>query len=316
VVGSSVVTRTTRFNVFDRERWSVLRAATPLTISEADLGRLRATNEVVALDEVTEVYLPLSRLLRLHAEAAAGLRQASATFLDQPSTSVPYVIGIAGSVAVGKSTTARVLQALVAQWPVEPRVELVTTDGFLYPTSVLQRRGLMERKGFPESYDRRRLLEFLTALKSGVPEVAAPVYSHLDYDIVPGESQVIRRADVVIVEGINVLQTGDARDGFQTVVSDFFDFSIYVDAPEEYIEQWYVERFLALQATAFADSRSYFHRFASLDRPTATSTAAGIWGPINGPNLRENILPTRERADLILEKGRDHRVRTVQLRES
>ena len=302
---------------FDRAAWSALRAATPLPLTDAELVRLRGLGERIDLAEVEEVYLPLSRLLNLHVAASAELHTATARFLGETAARVPFVLGIAGSVAVGKSTTARVLRELLARWPDHPRVELVTTDGFLLPNDELDRRGLLTRKGFPESYDQRALLRFLTAVKSGVEEVVAPVYSHLVYDVVPGDGVVVRRPDVLIVEGLNVLQPGRARpDGRpRMAVSDFFDFSVYVDAAGEHVEQWYVERFLALRETAFADPTSYFHRFAALNDDEARSTAISIWRDVNEVNLVENILPTRGRATLVLQKGPDHAVRRVRLRK-
>jgi type I pantothenate kinase len=302
---------------FTRDEWARLRAATPLTLTEADLEQLRGINERIALDEVADIYLALSRLLNLYVAASQNLHRVSDTFLGSPAAKVPYVIAVAGSVAVGKSTTARILQALLARWPDHPQVDLVTTDGFLFPNRVLEERGLMERKGFPESYDLRRLVRFLADVKSGRPEVSAPVYSHLTYDIVPGEEQVVRQPDIVIVEGLTVLQTSDGRGGHppQLFVSDFFDFSLYVDADEADIEQWYLERFLTLRDTAFADERSFFHHFAALSESEAIQVARGIWRSINGVNLHENILPTRERARLILEKAPDHSVRAVRLRK-
>jgi type I pantothenate kinase len=302
---------------FTREEWARLRAATPLTLTEDDLDHLRGINERIDLDEVVDIYLPLSRLLNLYVAASQNLHRVSDTFLGSPAAKVPYVIAIAGSVAVGKSTTARILKALLARWPDHPQVDLVTTDGFLFPNRVLEERGLMERKGFPESYDLRRLVRFLADVKSGQPEVHAPVYSHLTYDIVPDEEQVVRQPDIVIIEGLTVLQTVDGRGGRppQLFVSDFFDFSIYVDALESDIEQWYLDRFLTLRETAFTDERSFFHHFAALSENEAIGVAREIWRSINGLNLHENILPTRERAQLIMEKAPDHSVRTVRLRK-
>jgi type I pantothenate kinase len=302
---------------FTREEWARLRAATPLTLTEDDLERLRGINERIDLDEVADIYLPLSRLLNLYVAASQNLHRVSDTFLGSPAAKVPYVIAIAGSVAVGKSTTARILQALLARWPDHPQVDLVTTDGFLFPNRVLEERALMERKGFPESYDLRRLVRFLADVKSGQSEVRAPVYSHLTYDIVPDEEQVVRQPDIVIIEGLTVLQTGDGRGGRPPLlfVSDFFDFSIYVDAVESDIEQWYLDRFLTLRKTAFTDERSFFHHFAALGEDEAVGVARHIWRSINGLNLHENILPTRERAQLILEKASDHSIRAVRLRK-
>jgi type I pantothenate kinase len=305
-----------RFLEFSRADWAALRASTPLPLTEPQLRGLVSVNERMSLDEVADVYLPLSRLLNLYVAATQNLHQATATFLESSTPRVPFVIGMAGSVAVGKSTASRVLQALLSRWPNHPQVDLVTTDGFLLPKRVLEARGLMDRKGFPESYDQRRLVRFMADVKSGAPEVAAPVYSHLAYDIVPGEFQVVRHPDIVIVEGLNVLQTGSGRAGrpMPMFVSDFFDFSIYVDAHETDIEQWYVERFLALRDTVFRNPSSYFHRYSELSAENAADTAREIWRTINLVNLRENVRPTRERAHLILEKGRDHAVRRVRLR--
>lgn len=298
---------------FTADQWGKLRAATPLSLDENDLDRLSGLNSELSLNEVVQIYLPLSRLLNLYVGASQELYRASDTFLGQLPAKVPYVIGIAGSVAVGKSTTARVLQALLARWPNHPKVDLITTDGFLHPNAVLNERGIMERKGFPESYDRRRLLQFMSDIKSGVPEVEAPVYSHLTYDIID-TTVTVAQPDIVIVEGVNVLQTGIADGENPLFVSDFFDFSIYVDAEVEDVRRWYVERFFTLRETAFKDPTSFFHRFAVLSDEEATATALGIWRSINERNLIENILPTRERADLILRKGSDHLTRRVDLR--
>ena len=306
-----------RFVEFSRAEWARLRAATPLPLTEPQLRGLVSLNERMSLDEVADVYLPLSRLRNLYVGATRTLYNATATFLGTESLKVPFVIGVAGSVAVGKSTASRLLQALLSRWPSHPQVDLVTTDGFLLPLATLEGKGLIHRKGFPESYDVRRLVHFMAELKSGAAEVQAPVYSHLRYDIVPGEYQVIRRPDIVIVEGLNVLQTGSGRAGrpLPLFVSDFFDFSIYVDAAEHDIEQWYIERFQKLRETVFQNTSSYFHRYAALSAEESVETARRLWSSINLVNLRENILPTRERAHLILEKGRDHAVRRVRLRK-
>jgi type I pantothenate kinase len=301
----------------DRAAWARLRENQPLSLDADDLARLRGLGDRIDLVEVEEVYLPLSRLLNFYVGATAGLHRITSDFLGERPEKTPFVIGVAGSVAVGKSTTARLLKELLSRWPGTPEVELVTTDGFLHPNAELQRRNLLHRKGFPESYDRRALLRFVAEVKAGKAEVSAPVYSHLTYDIVPGEQIVVRQPDVLIVEGLNVLQAprvqADGRSGL--AVSDFFDFSVYVDAHLEDIREWYVERFLRLRETAFADPHSYFHRYAVLSDEEARETALGIWTEINEVNLRENVLPTRSRATLVLAKGRDHGVRRIRLRK-
>lgn len=310
---------------FDRGSWARLRASTPLTLGEADLAELQGINERVPLAEVEEIYLPLSRLLNLHVAATQNLHQTTNTFLETPASRIPYVIGVAGSVAVGKSTFARILQALLRRWPAHPRVDLVATDGFLWPLATLESRGILTRKGFPESYDVRRLVEFMIDVKAAEGPVPAPVYSHQIYDLVPGEYQIVDRPDILIIEGLNVLQRSasiqpsdrsmESAHTEPVFVSDFFDFSIYIDADERDIESWYVARFLTLRETVFRDPASYFHRFSRLSETEATDTAREIWRTINGVNLRENIQPTRERARLILEKDRDHLVQRVRLRK-
>ncbi len=300
----------------DRAAWSRLRENHPMSLTQDDLARLRGLGDLLDLREAEEVYLPLSRLLHFYVEAVHGLRLATSEFLGERPTRVPFVVGVAGSVAVGKSTTARILRELMSRWPHTPRVELVTTDGFLHPNAELERRGLMQRKGFPESYDRRALLRFVADVKSGRPVVEAPQYSHLTYDVVD-EPLRVRKPDVLIVEGLNVLQPPAVRpDGSNTAaISDYFDFSVYVDAPVEDIRRWYVDRFLRLRETAFADPQSYFHRYAALSDAEARATAASIWESINEPNLVENILPTRDRATLVLTKGADHAVTRIRLRK-
>lgn len=298
---------------FSRASWARLRAATPLTLTDDDLDVLRGLNTALDLKEVTDIYLPLTRLVNLYVQATHDLHRVTDVFLGGPSERVPFVLGIAGSVAVGKSTTARVLQALLARWPDHPNVALVTTDGFLKPNAQLEKEGLMERKGFPESYDQRGLLEFVAAVKSGQASVEAPVYSHLTYDIMPAETVEVRSPDILIVEGLNVLQSGTGASS--PFVSDFFDLSVYVDADPGHVREWYRDRFLALRETAFTDPRSFFRRFAELDHDTAVATADDIWDTINGPNLVDNIAPTRSRADVILHKGRDHSVQKVLLRK-
>ncbi len=299
-----------RFLTIGREDWAALRAATPLTLREDDLAKLRGINERIDLDEVAAIYLPLSRLLNLYVSATQDLAKVSSTFLGTMAPRVPYVIGVAGSVAVGKSTFARILQALLARWPDHPKVDLITTDGFLHPNKVLADRGIMDRKGFPESYDTRALIGLLRDLKSGAEEVRAPVYSHVVYDIVPDEEVVVRQPDILIMEGLNMLQVGSEANEF---VSDYFDYSIYLDAAEADIRAWYIQRFLTLRGTVFQDPNSFFRHYAMLSDEEAVATATAIWRDINGRNLQENILPTRERASLILHKSADHRVTSVKL---
>src|SRR5437588_9288555 len=305
------------YRTYSRSEWAALREDTPMTLTPDEVTRLRSLHDRLDMAEIEDIYLPLSRLLSLYVAATQRLFRAQQRFLSTEDAKMPYVIGVAGSVAVGKSTTARVLQALLARWPNVPKVDLVTTDGFLYPNAVLERESLMEKKGFPESYDLPALLRFLTDIKAGRRPARAPVYSHLVYDVMPNQWIEIDRPDILIVEGLNVLQTGrPPRDGKAIpYVSDFFDFSVYLDADEEVLRSWYVDRFLTLRGTAFRDPKSYFHRYATLSDDEAVATATSIWDRINLVNLHENILPTRQRADLILKKGESHMVEDVALRK-
>ncbi len=305
------------FRHFTRDEWAKLRADTPLTLTIEDVRKLQSNHDPIDLDEVVAVYLPLSRLLALYVAATQGLFKATQRFLGADDGKVPYIIGVAGSVAVGKSTTARVLQAMLSRWPNTPKVQLVTTDGFLHPNAKLIADGLMDRKGFPESYDGMAVINFLAAVKAGERNVRAPVYSHLVYDVVPGEAVVVDRPDILIVEGLNVLMPNRlTREGREVpFVSDFFDFSVFLDASEELLEKWYVERFMRLRDTAFRDPRSFFKKFAEFDDGQAVATARDIWRRINLVNLRENILPTRPRASLRLIKGASHRIEEVALRK-
>ena len=305
------------YRVFSRVEWAERREDTPMTLTPDEVTRVRSLHDRLDIQEVEEIYLPLSRLLSLYVAATQRLFRAQQDFLGTQDSKMPYIIGVGGSVAAGKSTTARVLQALLARWPNVPKVDLVTTDGFLYPNAILTREGLMERKGFPESYDLPALLRFLSDVKAGRRPIRAPIYSHLVYDIMPNQWVEIDRPEILIVEGLNVLQTGPPPKGGKAIpyVSDFFDFSIYLDANEEVLHHWYVDRFLTLRGTAFRDPKSYFHRYATLSDPDAVETATAIWRRINLLNLHENILPTRQRADLILKKGESHQVEEVALRK-
>ncbi|WP_028399929.1 type I pantothenate kinase [Ectobacillus panaciterrae] len=297
---------------FGREQWAGLRDHTPLTLTEQELEKLKGLNEQVSLQEVEDIYLPLTSLINLYVKASQQLHEMASSFLGNDTKKVPYIIGIAGSVAVGKSTTARLLQTLLSRFENHQKVDLITTDGFLYPNRILEQKGIMNKKGFPESYDMKKLIQFISDVKAGRNKVTAPVYSHLAYDILPDEAVEISNPDILIVEGINVLQVSKAH---QVFVSDFFDFSLYVDAREEDIERWYIERFLMLQQTAFQNPKSYFHRFTDLSRENAVTMAMQIWKDINAKNLHENILPTKGRAQSILYKGTDHKTERICLRK-
>ncbi len=305
------------YRVFSRNEWAARREDTPMTLTQAEIADLEAFNDRLSMRDVEDIYLPMSRLLSMYVAATQRLFRGMQRFLGTEDAKVPYIIGVGGSVAVGKSTTARVLQALLARWPNTPKVDLITTDGFLLPNAVLEREGLMQKKGFPESYDVGTLLRFLSDVKAGGRPVRAPVYSHLVYDVVPSEFIEIDRPDILIVEGLNVLQAGRAPKEGKAVpfVSDFFDFSVYIDADESVLEDWYVERFMRLRETAFKDPKSYFRKYATVSEADAKAAAISLWRNINLVNLHENILPTRQRASLILEKGADHQIKTVALRK-
>ncbi|KAA8993791.1 type I pantothenate kinase [Affinibrenneria salicis] len=302
---------------FDRRQWATLRDSVPLTLTEEEIAKLKGINEDLSLDEVAEIYLPLSRLLNFYISSNLRRQAVLEQFLGTDGQRIPYVIGIAGSVAVGKSTTARVLQALLSRWPEHRRVELITTDGFLHPNKVLKERNMMKKKGFPQSYDMHSLVKFVSDIKSGASRITAPIYSHLIYDIVPDEHKTIEQPDILILEGLNVLQSGMdyPHDPHHVFVSDFVDFSIYVDAPEDLLQTWYINRFLKFRQGAFSNPDSYFHNYARLSEKEATDIASGLWKEINGLNLHQNILPTRERASLIMTKSANHAIECVRLRK-
>lgn len=307
------------YRTFTRDEWAALRAGEPMVLEADEIDRLRSLNDRLSMEEVEAIYLPLSRLLAMYVAATQQLFKATKRFLGTNGAKVPFVIGVAGSVAVGKSTTSRVLKALLGRWPNTPKVDLITTDGFLLPNAVLESEGLMQRKGFPESYDVKALLAFLTDVKAGHEHVEAPVYSHLTYDVLKGESVSVDQPDILIVEGLNVLQarqpSPSEADRAVPFVSDFFDFSVYIDADEEILAKWYVQRFMRLRETAFQDPQSYFHRYSKLTDEEAEAVALHIWNGINLPNLRDNVRPTRARADLVLTKDGEHAIERVDLRK-
>ncbi|PRO66657.1 type I pantothenate kinase [Alkalicoccus urumqiensis] len=317
-MNKGVVENISPFMTFSRAEWAALRESYSMKMDPEEIQQVKGLNDVLNMEEIADIYLPLTRLIHLHADASQELYRSRSIFLKKQEKKVPYIIGIAGSVAVGKSTLARVLRTLLSKWDLHPRVDLVTTDGFLYPNAELERRGIMDKKGFPESFNVAALLRFLEEVKSGKPRVEAPVYSHITYDVKPGEAQVVEQPDIVILEGINVLQPprhkgADPEEGVS--VSDYFDFSIYVDADEEDVFSWYIERFKKLRETAFRNPDSYFRKYADLSDEEAEAFAAGVWNRINHPNLVENIRPTKNRADLILRKGGHHLVNQIKMRK-
>ncbi|MCT8620680.1 type I pantothenate kinase [Glaesserella parasuis] len=311
------ITKITPFLTFNRQQWAALRKSVPLKLTEQDLKPLLGFNEELSLEEVSTIYLPLARLINYYIDENLKRQEVLHKFLDLESPKVPYIISLTGSVSVGKSTSARILQALLSEWPEKRKVDLITTDGFLYPLKTLQERNLMKRKGFPESYDIHRLIEFVSDIKSGKRNVKAPVYSHQTYDIIPDQFNEVDQPDIVILEGLNMLQSGMnyPHSPHSVFVSDFVDFSIYVDADETLLKDWYIHRFLKFRRSAFSDPHSYFHHYSKLSEQEAITTASTIWDEINGLNLRKNILPSRERANLILVKGEDHAIETVKLRK-
>ena len=313
-VSHSMSEQLTPFLSFDRQRWAELRKSVPLTLTEQDLKPLLGINEELSLDEVRTIYLPLVRLINYYIDENIRRQNVLRRFLGEQSTNVPYIISIAGSVAVGKSTSARILQSLLSHWPNQRKVDLMTTDGFLHPLAYLQEHNLLHKKGFPISYNTPQLIRFLADIKSGKPNVSAPIYSHLTYDIIPDQFNVIDQPDMLILEGLNVLQP-NKNQANELFVSDFVDFSIYVDAEEDLLKEWYIHRFLKFRQSAFSDPNSYFKHYANLSEQEAVTTAGKIWDEINGLNLKENILPTRERADLILKKGANHEVELVRLKK-